>query len=87
MSTNFVQISVKDAEKLEIKEGDLVDVQSRRGAVRLEVKIGEIDEGQIFIPFHFGSIDGQGAASQAGNELTRYVAYLQQNAEWRRHCV
>jgi ferredoxin-nitrate reductase len=77
MSNNFVQISIKDAEKLDVKEGDLVDVQSRRGAVRLEGKVGEIDEGQIFIPFHFGSIDGQGAAAQTGNELTRYVAYLE----------
>jgi ferredoxin-nitrate reductase len=71
MSKNFVQISVKDAEKLEVKDGDLLDVQSRRGVVRLEAKVGEIEEGQTFIPFHFGSVDATGAAAQAANELTR----------------
>jgi ferredoxin-nitrate reductase len=71
MPENFVQLSQKDAEKLDLKDGDLVDVRSRRGAVRLVAKVGEIDDGQIFIPFHFGSIDNKGGAAQAGNELTK----------------
>jgi ferredoxin-nitrate reductase len=73
MPSNYVQLSEKDAAKLGIQQGDLVDVRSRRGAVRLEAKVGEVDDGQVFIPFHFGSYDNKDAVAQAANELTKCV--------------
>jgi anaerobic selenocysteine-containing dehydrogenase len=43
----FVQINEHDARRVGIEVGDLVDVRSRRGVVRLEAKIGEIAQGQV----------------------------------------
>lgn len=53
MPENFVEISQKDAERLGIAEGELVRVVSRRGAVRARVKIREIPEGVVWMPFHY----------------------------------
>lgn len=49
---NFVEISQQDAEALGLKGGELVRVVSRRGAVRARVKIRQIAEGVVFMPFH-----------------------------------
>ena len=52
---NRVWVNPGDAEKLEIKEGQEVALQSRRGAIRLEVKVTDkMGEGVVFVPFHFG---------------------------------
>ncbi len=50
---NFIEISPKDAEKLSVKEGELVRVVSRRGAVRARVKVREIAVGVVWMPFHY----------------------------------
>ena len=50
----FVEISAKDAETLELEDGGLVDVTSRRGSIRTQIKIsGKAVPGTVFIPFHF----------------------------------
>lgn len=49
---NFVEISARDAMRFGINEGDLVRVISRRGAVQARVKIKNIAEGVVFMPFH-----------------------------------
>ncbi len=66
---SFVQLSATDAQKLEVMEGDMIEVESRRGTARGEARIGDIPEGQVFVPFHFGYWDGDGTP-RAGNELT-----------------
>jgi len=65
----FVQISEQDAHKYGLKEGDMVEVSSRRGKVVQPVKIGNIIPGHVFIPFHYGYWDRPGR-SRAANELT-----------------
>ena len=65
----FIQISVADAQDHRIEEGDLVEVISRRGRVRVRARIGDIEPGQVFIPFHFGYWDDPERAG-AANELT-----------------
>jgi len=70
----YVQISREDATQLGVEEGDDLIVRSRCGEVQIEAKIGEIDVGQVFIPFHFGQYDADDVSSgrnQAANELTR----------------
>lgn len=59
----FIEISPNDATKLNIENGDMVDVFSRRGKIKakLEVSSKAVD-GTIFIPFHF--------AVAAANRLT-----------------
>ncbi|MGC8976282.1 MAG: formate dehydrogenase subunit alpha [Candidatus Ratteibacteria bacterium] len=51
---DFCFINYKDAKRLKIRENDYVEVYSRRGSLKLKVKISDqIKEGVIFIPFHF----------------------------------
>ncbi|EAW21029.1 molybdopterin oxidoreductase family protein [Aspergillus fischeri NRRL 181] len=66
----IVQISVEDAEALHVTEGEMVVVRSRRGSVELPVRIGGINEGHVFIPFHFGYWDATDGRARAANELT-----------------
>ena len=65
----FVQVSEQDAQNYGLKEGDMVEVSSRRGKVVQPVKIGNIIPGHVFIPFHYGYWDRPGR-SRAANELT-----------------
>ena len=65
----FVQIALEDARRLDIEEGDWVRVGSRRGALELRAKVGDIAPGHLFVPFHYGSWD-QRDASRTANDLT-----------------
>jgi len=52
--TGYMEINFKDAEKLNITEGEKVSVKSRRGKIEVKVlKTGKVPEGVVFIPFHF----------------------------------
>jgi predicted molibdopterin-dependent oxidoreductase YjgC len=51
---NYVEINPDDAGKLRLRDGDIVKVSTRRGAIRLSVRMSERPKkGVIFIPFHF----------------------------------
>ena len=59
----FLEISPQDAEKLRIKDNDWVRVSSRRGKIKVKVKITHrVDKGVVFMTFHF--------AESAANLLT-----------------
>jgi formate dehydrogenase major subunit len=59
----FVEVSIKDAQALNVVSGDRVAVSSKRGKIVVVVKVTEnIKEGVVFIPFHF--------AEAAANRLT-----------------
>lgn len=61
--SSYIEINPATANKLELKEGELVKVTSRRGSINTRVKITDIvDENVVFIPFHF--------ADGAANVLT-----------------
>jgi len=66
---SFVQISAEDAAKYGIAEGDMIEIESRRGRVIEPARIGNILPGLVFIPFHYGYWDHPGR-SRAANELT-----------------
>lgn len=66
---SFVQMNPRDAEKLGIREGDMLEVESRRGKAQGRAVIGEVLDGHIFVPFHFGYWDSD-ARPRAANELT-----------------
>ena len=59
----WVELSAGDAARLGVAEGDVVRVESRRGAIQAPARITGIDPGTVFVPFHY--------AGQAANELTR----------------
>lgn len=65
-----VRISAGDAERFGVRDGEMVIVRSRRGAVELKCRVGRIMEGQVFIPFHFGYFDSKDGRARAANELT-----------------
>jgi ferredoxin-nitrate reductase len=65
----YVQVSTEDAATYNIAEGDMVEVQSRRGKISERAKIGGLEQGLVFIPFHYGSWD-RPDRNGAANELT-----------------
>ena len=54
MPNAYVELHPKDAERLDVRNGDLVRLTSRRGAITLPAAIeqrGRPPEGQVFVPF------------------------------------
>jgi anaerobic selenocysteine-containing dehydrogenase len=50
-------MSTTDASREQISEGDLVEIASPRGAIRAKVRISDIREKVLFVPFHYGYWD------------------------------
>ncbi|MEV8435942.1 nitrate reductase [Actinosynnema sp. NPDC051121] len=67
----WVELSVRDAAALGVREGDLVRVESPRGRVEAPARIGRGRDGVVFVPFHYGYWDTDGDRhARAANELT-----------------
>ena len=66
----WVEINPADADRLAIAEGDLVRVESARGAIEVAARISGVREGTVFVPFHYGDADSPGGRRRAANELT-----------------
>jgi anaerobic selenocysteine-containing dehydrogenase len=70
----WVECSAADAAALELREGDLAEITTPRGAVRARVRISGIRDGVLFLPFHYGYWDADHAQraghDRAANELT-----------------
>ncbi|KAJ9091667.1 hypothetical protein QFC21_007142 [Naganishia friedmannii] len=72
----YVQINEENAKDLNVQDGDFIKVESRHGAAELPAKIGKIEKGQIYIPFHWGPYpqdghDHMNGRAVAANELTQ----------------
>lgn len=58
----FIEIHPKDGKFLDIKEGDLITVKSRRGQAIFPAKItSAIAPGTVFIPMHWGALWAENA--------------------------
>lgn len=71
----WVEMSAHDAGTHGIAEGDVAEVETPRGSVRAQVRIGGIRDGVLFLPFHYGYWDTgaghePGDVGRAANELT-----------------
>jgi anaerobic selenocysteine-containing dehydrogenase len=70
----WAELSRPDAARLGIAEGDLIRVTSRRGELLVPARVGDVREGTVFAPFHYGYWDrgdsGPGDRPTAANELT-----------------
>ncbi|WP_214407085.1 molybdopterin oxidoreductase family protein [Pseudonocardia lacus] len=71
----WVELSVADAARLGVAEGDLVRVRSPRGVIEAPARIGRGRDGVVFVPFHYGYWDTPDGRSpdghpRAANELT-----------------
>ena len=51
----WVEMSAADCERLGLQEGDVVRVDSEPGHVTAPVRVGDVREGTVFAPFHYGS--------------------------------
>jgi predicted molibdopterin-dependent oxidoreductase YjgC len=74
----WVELSPADAGRLGIGEGDLVSVESPRGAIQAPARISGVRDGVIFVPFHYGYWDAgaagpNGQTPRAANELTMTI--------------
>ncbi|WP_079134292.1 molybdopterin oxidoreductase family protein [Streptomyces sp. EN23] len=73
----WVELSPSDATRLGIDEGDLVRVESPRGAIEVQARIGHVRPGTVFAPFHYGTWDldepTRAHPSRQANELTMTV--------------
>ena len=50
----YVEISQEDARKLQIKDNETIKVATRRGEINIKARVShKVNEGLIFIPFHF----------------------------------
>jgi predicted molibdopterin-dependent oxidoreductase YjgC len=53
--TGYVEINPMDAEKLDIHEGELVSLSSRRGTIEAPARLNtSVGQGVLFVPIHFG---------------------------------
>ncbi len=51
---SFIEMNVKDADALGIKNGDKVKVSSRRGQIESTARVGrKVSQGESWMPFHF----------------------------------
>jgi anaerobic selenocysteine-containing dehydrogenase len=69
----YVQMASQDAARYGVTDGDVLSVESRRGSVEARVRVGDIAEGHLFIPFHYGYWDEDSDGvdrGRAANELT-----------------
>jgi anaerobic selenocysteine-containing dehydrogenase len=66
----WLELHPDDAGPLGIAEGDLVRVESPRGAIQAPARLTGIRPGVVFAPFHYGSWDAEDAVPRAANELT-----------------
>jgi anaerobic selenocysteine-containing dehydrogenase len=66
----WVELSPGDAAELGVGEGDVVRVESPRGAVVGPARLSGVRPGVVFVPFHYGDWDRPGDEPRAANELT-----------------
>jgi anaerobic selenocysteine-containing dehydrogenase len=64
-------MSAADAATYNLPNGDWVRVESRRGKLEAQIKLGDIASGRLFIPFHYGYWDDP-ERMHAANELTLF---------------
>jgi ferredoxin-nitrate reductase len=59
----YIEMHPDDAERLFIADGDLVQVTSRRGTIRLAARLRDsVRPGLVFLPFHWGDLWSEGNA-------------------------
>ncbi len=73
---NFVEINPRDARKLGIEHGDLVQVASRRGSVHARAWVSpRVRPGCTWMPMHFGEAKANNLTNDAGDPVTQTGEY------------
>jgi anaerobic selenocysteine-containing dehydrogenase len=71
----WAELAPKDAARLGVAAGDLLRIESRRGTIEAPARLTGVRPGVVFVPFHYGYWDTDGAGpgrspARAANELT-----------------
>lgn len=81
----YVEIHPADALRLDVKEGALVALQSRRGTIYLPARLSEtLRPGLLFAPFHWGDLWGD---ERSVNYLTIAALDSQSNQPELKYCA
>ena len=73
---NHVWVNPGDAEVLGVEDEQEVALQSRRGAIRLEVKVTDkVGKGVVFVPFHFGESPANALTNPAMDPVAKIPEY------------
>ncbi len=68
-------INERDAERLGIRDGDWVEIETRRGRIRMRAKVGGVPKGVVAIPFHFkANLITSPALNKAGTPEFKFSA-------------
>ena len=53
--TGYVEINPEDAQELNIKDGEIISLSSRRGTIEAPAQLStSVGPGVLFVPIHFG---------------------------------
>ncbi len=74
-----MEINPRDAQHVDVKPSDRVDVVSQRGRIRnLRVRLTEtVAPGQIFVPFHWAEFNANQVTQSAFDPISREPNYKQ----------
>lgn len=54
VNSSFIEINTEDAGRIDVKNGDVVSVASRRGQVKTRARVSDkTNPGEVWMPFHF----------------------------------
>jgi ferredoxin-nitrate reductase len=60
----FVEINRADASRLDLAEGQVVQLSSRRGTIQLPARLSDgVPAGMVFVPFHWGDLFSDGSSA------------------------
>jgi len=73
---NFIEVHRSDARKLSLRDGDEVEVASRRGRVKAEVWVSKrVRPGCVWMPMHFSEARANLLTNDAGDPVTQTAEY------------
>ncbi|MBS1197161.1 MAG: formate dehydrogenase, alpha subunit [Proteobacteria bacterium] len=71
-----LEMHPEDAEKLGIKSGDWVNIETRRGKVKVRAKVtATVDKGALFMPFHFHEAPANMLTNNALDPIAKIPEY------------
>lgn len=72
----FIEINFRDADRLQIQNGERISVSSRRGEITATAHVGrKVSEGEVWMPFHFEDSPVNQLTNAALDNIARIPEY------------